>query len=34
MLINDAKHVDENNLTSFSKNHRKQKGSGADKDHE
>ena len=34
MLINDAKYVDENKLTSFSKKHRKQKGSGADKDHE
>ena len=34
MLINDAKHVDENKLTSFSKKHRKQKVSGADKDHE
>ena len=34
MLINDAKHVDDNNLTSFSKKDRKQKGSGADKDHE
>ena len=34
LLINDAKHANENNLTSFSKKHWKQKGSGADKDHE
>ena len=34
MLITDAKHADEKKLASSSKKLRKQKESGADKDHE
>ena len=34
MLITDAKHADEKKLASWSKNHRKQKGGGIDKEYE
>ena len=34
MLITDAKHANENKLASSSKNHRKQKGCGVDKEYE
>ena len=34
MPITDAKHVNENKLASSSKNHRKQKGGGIDKEYE